>query len=77
MTRDIADMILQADIETAHANKPMTERESRLYWIEQYTAIVRKECAEACYLRANSWKDNAARAAKLCGDAITSMGNTK
>ena len=37
----------------------------------------RKRCAEACYLRANSWKDNAARAAKLCGDAITAMGDTK
>lgn len=34
----------------------------------------RKRCADACYIRASSWKDNAARAAKLCGDAITAMG---
>lgn len=74
MSRDITEMILEADIETAHANKLMTERERRMYWIERYTAIVRKKCAEACYLRATSWKDNAARAAKLCGDAITAMG---
>ena len=77
MSRGITEMILQADIETAHANKPMTERERRFYWIERYTAIVRKECAEGCYLRADNWKDNAARAAKLCGDAITAMGDMK
>lgn len=35
---------------------------------------IRKQCAQACYARANAWKDNAARAAKLCGDAITAMG---
>ncbi|MGI9141554.1 MAG: hypothetical protein ACR2IJ_00030 [Fluviibacter sp.] len=72
MTRDIAEMILQADIETAHANKPMTERENRMYWIERYTAIVRTDCAQACYTRAAHWKDNAAKAARLCGDAIIS-----
>jgi len=45
--------------------------------VEAAVLAERKRCAEACYLRAQSWKDNAARAAKLCGDAITSMGDTK
>ena len=79
MTLDITGMIRQADIETAHANKPMTERERRLYWIERYTAIVeaevRSKCAQSCYVRANAWKENAAKAAKLCGDAISAMGS--
>jgi len=44
--------------------------------VEAAVLAERKRCAEACYLRAQSWKDNAARAAKLCGDAITSMGDT-
>lgn len=78
MTLDIIEMIRQADIETAHANKPMTDRERRLYFIEQYTAIVEAEvrsiCAQACYVRANAWKENAAKAARLCGDAISAMG---
>ena len=42
---------------------------------EAIRADQRQKDAAACYLRANSWKDNAARAAKLCGDAITAMGN--
>ena len=78
MTLDIIEMIRKADIETAHANKPMTERERRLYWIERYTAIVeaevRRKCAQACYTRSDHWKENAAKAARLCGDAISAMG---
>ena len=35
---------------------------------------IRKECAQACYARANAWKENAAKAARLCGDAISAMG---
>ena len=31
---------------------------------------IRIDCAQKCYTRADHWKDNAAKAAKLCGDAI-------
>ena len=48
--------------------------------LERFEALVRadqrKKDADACYTRAANWKDNAARAAKLCGDAITAMGET-
>ena len=37
---------------------------------------VRKDCAQSCYTRADNWKENAARAAKLCGDAIMAKGKT-
>ena len=80
MTRDdVLEIGRQADIETAHANKLMTDRERRIYWAERFAAIVeartRKDCAQACYTRADNWKENAARAAKLCGDAIMSKVN--
>lgn len=45
--------------------------------IKAAVLLERQRCAAACYARANAWKDNAARAAKLCGDAITNMGDAK
>ena len=38
--------------------------------IKAAVLLERQRCAQACYTRADHWKDNAAKAAKLCGDAI-------
>lgn len=39
-------------------------------------AVIRRDCAQACYTRADNWKENAAKAAKLCGDAIMAKVKT-
>lgn len=77
---DIVEIIKQvaAGERASYRCDEMEEQiESLMQDLSHAVIAERKRCAKACYLRAASWKDNAARAAKLCGDAITAMGDMK
>ena len=51
---NIIELTKEADIYVAHLNKPMTDNEVRLAFLERFAALVRKEALE--------------EAAKVCED---------
>lgn len=75
MTRDIKKLAKDAGFTVVEdiwvGEVRVTDKVETL--IAMVEAAVRQECAGACYARASAWKENAARAARICGDAIKAM----
>ena len=70
---NIIELAKEADIYVAHLNKPMTDKEVRLAFLERFAALVRSEALEEAAEWCDRLANNGSLDAEDCAAAIRGL----